>query len=123
MEKDFPYLFQEIKKELIGYLTVKLKLFRLDLYEKTSVTASALFFGLGILLIVFFSLFFIFLALGFWLGELLHSIAAGMGIVALIYLIVLFILLLNRQKIRDKLTDLFLGELIKNEEENEEEIP
>ncbi len=123
MEKDFSTLFQEIKKELTGYLTAKLKLFKLDLFEKTSVTASALFFGVTILLIVFFSIFFIFLALGFWVGELLHSIAAGMGIVALIYLVALLILLLNRKKIRNKLVNMFLGELIKDDEDNGEEIP
>ncbi len=122
MEKDFSTLFQEIKKELTGYVNTKLKLYKLDLFEKTSVTASALFFGLGILLVVFFTIFFIFLALGFWLGEILNSIAAGMGIVALAYLIALFILLLNRQRIRNKLVNLFLGELI-NEENDGDEIP
>ncbi|GHT71160.1 hypothetical protein FACS189455_2300 [Bacteroidia bacterium] len=105
MEKDLGSFFQEIKKELTGYFTAKLKLYRLDLFEKTSKTASFLFFGLAVLLIIFFSIFFIFLAIGFWLGELLGSIAAGMGLVSLIYLILLLILLVNRQKIRDKIAE------------------
>ncbi|MDR3061712.1 MAG: phage holin family protein [Dysgonamonadaceae bacterium] len=116
MEKDFASLFQEIKKELTGYFNAKLKLYRLELFEKTSITVSALFFGLAVLLVVFFSVFFIFLAIGFWLGELLDSIAAGMGLVALMYLILLVILLVNKQKIWDKIVDLFLGKLIKEED-------
>jgi Gpi18-like mannosyltransferase len=121
VEKDFESLFQGIKKELTGYFTAKFKLYRLDLFEKTSRVVSFLFFGLAVLLVLFFSIFFIFLTIGFRLGELLDSIAAGMGLVALIYLILLLILLVNRQRIRNQIIDLFLGELMKDEDKNGEE--
>ncbi len=120
MEKDLGMLFSELKKELTAYLTVKAKILRLDLFEKTSVTASVLLFGLAVLLIVFFTLFFLFFALGFWLGEIFHSIAAGMAVVTLIYVVLLVIMFACRKKIQAKIVDVFLKELIKNDDDGKE---
>ena len=52
------------------------------------------------IILVFFTILFIFLALGFWLGDYFESIAAGfIGVVAL-YLILIGIVFMNREKIR-----------------------
>ncbi len=115
-EKDLGALFSDIKKDLTAYVNVKAKLIKLDLVEKTSVTATLLLFGLAVFLVVFFTLLFVFLALGFWLGGLLGHIAIGMGLIALIYLVILWIMIANRVKIQAKVVDLFLSGLIKEDE-------
>ncbi len=123
MEKDknLGSLFSDIKREVMALVNLKLKIFRLDVYEKTSITSSVLLFGLILLLVVFFAVLFLFLALGMFLGECLGSNAAGMGLIALLYLLMFAVLLFQRKSIQAWLVDLFLTELTKNDDGDERE--
>jgi hypothetical protein len=113
-------LFAEIKKDVTAFLNVKLKIFQLNIYEKGSRTLSFLLMGLVLMFVIFFAILFIFLALGFYLGEVLKSAAAGMGLVALLSLLILLVLFLNRTRFQLWLMELFLSEMTKDDDEDEE---
>ena len=120
MEKDFNTVFADIKKDLTAYITLKLKVLKLDVYEKSSVFSSLLLYGLIVSLVVFFAFLFFFLALGLYIGQLLHSFGTGIVIIAVLYIIVFAILLWQRKRIQNWLINLFVKQIIQ-EDDNERE--
>ncbi|MCL2650936.1 MAG: phage holin family protein [Candidatus Azobacteroides sp.] len=122
MDKSFSDLFSDIKKDLTAYITLKLKILKLDVYEKSSVFSSVLLYGLILSLVVFFAFLFLFLALGIYTGELLNNYATGMLLIAVLYIIILCVLLWKRKKIQNWLVNLFVEEIAqKDRDENENE--
>jgi len=120
MEKDFNTLFADIKKDLTAYITLKLKILKLDVYEKSSVFSSLLLYGLIVSLVVFFVFLFLFLALGLYIGQLLNSYVTGIALIAVLYIIALAILLWQRKRIQNRLINFFVKQIIQ-EDDNERE--
>ena len=118
MEKNFNTLFADVKKDLTAYITLKLEILKLGVYEKSSVFSSLLLYGLILLLVVFFAFLFLFLALGLYIGQLLNSYGTGMALVAVLYIIILAILLWQRKNVQNCLINLFVKQ-ITQEEDNE----
>ncbi len=113
-------LLEEFKLELLSYINRRLRLFKLDTFEKLSISASALGYGLIVLLIIAVILFFLLIGLAFFIGELFNSLAAGFGIMALFSLLVLLIVILSRKKIKRSLLDstiIFFRKIDANDEE------
>ena len=121
MEKDFSTLFADIKKDLTAYITLKLEILKLDVYEKTSMFSSLLLYGLILLLVVFFAFLFLFVALGLYIGQILNSYGTGMILIAVLYIIVLAILLWQRKKIQNWLVNLFVKQIIQEDDNEREE--
>ena len=119
MENDFHLFIAEVKKDLLSYIHLKSKILRLDLYEKSSRVSSFLLLGLIFLFLFFFAVFFIFIAIGFFLGHLMQNTALGFGCVGLLYVLILFFCFLKRNTIQIKLMNLFLSEISKNDREDE----
>lgn len=116
-DQNLSSLLEDIKLELLSYINKRLRLFKLDAYEKTSISASILGYGLIVSFIVAFTLFFVLLGLAFFVGELLGSLAAGFGIMALFSLFLLLVVFLFRRKIKNSI---LLGtiKIIRNVEAN-----
>ena len=70
MEKDAGEIFRELKKDLSAYVELKLELLKLNTYERTGKVIAVLSYGVILLFLAFFAILFIFLALGFFLGDL-----------------------------------------------------
>ena len=121
MEKDFNTLLADIKKDLTAYMTLKLEILKLDVYEKSSVFSSLLLYGLIVSLVVFFVFLFLFLALGFYIGQLLHSFGTGIVIVAILYIIALAVLLWQRKRIQNWLINLFVKQIIQEDDDERED--
>jgi hypothetical protein len=102
-EKSLYTLIEEIKLELLSYINRRVRLFKLDTFEKISISASGLGYILIILVIVVIILFFLLIGMAFFIGELLNSLAAGFGIMALSSLFVLLIVVLCRKKIKQSI--------------------
>lgn len=100
-----------IKTDVTELINTKMKLLKLEVFEKTSLVGSFLIYGLIIMNIVFFALLFAFLALGFLIGQWVNSLAGGFGIVTLLYLVILVILYACRKSITTAFQNLFLKEL------------
>ena len=77
MEKDTGEIFRELKKDLSAYVELKLELLKLNTYERTGKVIAVLSYGVILLFLAFFAILFIFLALGFFLGDLFGSVRFG----------------------------------------------
>ena len=110
-------LLEDIKLELLSYINKRMRLFRLDAYDKVSMSASILGYGLIVATIVAFILFFARVGLAFLIGEMLGSLAAGFGIIALLSLFILLVVFIFRRKIKNSI---LLGtiKIIRNIEAN-----
>lgn len=118
MEKESGEIFRELKKDLSAYVELKLELLKLSTYERTGKVIAVLSYGLILLFLAFFVILFIFLALGFFLGDLFGSIGAGFAVVAVLYLLLIGIILLNKNKISDKVLNVVIAALTTNDDKN-----
>lgn len=98
-DKDLNTLFEDIKQELLSYINRRLRLLKLESYEKLSKSASFMGYGLIVLVTLSFILFFVLMGMAFFVGELLDSLAKGFGVMALFSLLVLVIIFLVRKPI------------------------
>ncbi|MBD8389463.1 NfeD family protein [Dysgonomonas sp. BGC7] len=118
-DKGLNTLLDEIKQELLSYINRRLRLIKLDSFEKLSISTSILGYGLIVFTIVGTILFFLFIGIAFFIGELLNSLAAGFGIMALFSLLVLLIVFMLRKGIKKSIlnnTIKFLRKIDANEE-------
>lgn len=120
MEKDSENIFGKLKDDLTAYVKLKLELLKLNTYERIGELTATLSYGLVLLFLAFFSVLFIFISLGFLLGEALDSAAAGFGIVAGIYLVCLGVILLVRNKLREKILNVVIAALVAHDEKKDE---
>lgn len=117
---DLTSLLEDIKLDLLDYINKRVRLFKLDAFEKTSITSSALGYGFIVFSIIGIMLFFTLFGLAFFLGEVLESNAAGFGVLALFSLLVLIIIILCRKPIKRSIlnkTIVFLQKVDENEAE------
>ena len=93
MENTAGKIFTELKEDISTYARLKLRLLKLMAIERTAIVLAVLSHSLILLLLSFFTVLFLFVALGCYLGELLDSPALGFLIVGGFYL--LFTLIAN----------------------------
>lgn len=99
--RDISSLFQEIKEDLTNYINNRLAYHRLAFLEKVSQVSSLLAIGLIGIFLGFSAFSFGLMALGFYLGEVLQSNAAGFGIVALFWLVLLILILIFYKPLKE----------------------
>lgn len=119
MENPVKSFFTEIKKLVAEYAEARLQLAKISVYEKIAKILSVFFSGL-ILMVVFFVVLVAFtLFLGAWLNAILDSRFAGFAIVAGIYFLGFFLLVIFRKKIiEDFLMKAFIKILFSDDEHN-----
>ena len=98
-EADSGKVFHELKEDLTAYVGLKLELLKLNTYERTGKVVAILSYGLVLLFLAFFAILFIFLALGFFLGNVFDSYGIGFGIVAILYVLLIGLVVMNKEKI------------------------
>lgn len=119
--------YQDIKKESLAteikaYIEARVQLLTLSIAEKISlIVAHSLQKMLGLILMGT-AIYFIFLALGFYLGELLGSNSLGFGIVSLPFLI-LGLIFINRKskKLTEKIQADIISKMIQDGDSTEDE--
>ena len=78
-------------------------------------------YGIVLILLAFFTILFLFLALGFFLGELLGSMALGFVLVVGMYLLLFGIIIFFKKKITSKvMNEIIIAMMSKDEKDNEE---
>ncbi|MDH6342743.1 cytochrome c biogenesis protein CcdA [Parabacteroides sp. PFB2-12] len=117
MDKDLGQVFTELKDDLTAFVELKVEFLKLTAYERAGKWISSLSYVLALVVLGIFAAFFIFLALGFQIGEWLNSTSAGIAIVGGIYLLVIGILIMNKKWFTGKLTNSIIAAL--DDEENE----
>ena len=73
MENTAGKIFTELKEDISTYARLKLRLLKLMAIERTAIVLAVLSHSLILLLLSFFTVLFLFVALGCYLGELLDS--------------------------------------------------
>lgn len=116
MEKDLQDLFTITKDNVSKYIDLRLKLLKIETYEKVGKVSSVLLLILLILFIVFFAVLFLFMGLGYYLGQVLGNQSLGMALIGGLYLILLISVILYRNKIMNNLFNLFVSELMKDDD-------
>lgn len=116
MEKDSGEIFRELKKDLSAYVELKLELLKLNTYERTGKVIAVLSYGVILLFLAFFAILFIFLTLGFFLGDLFGSAGSGFGVVAVLYLLLIGIIIMNKDRISNKVLNVVISALTTNDD-------
>lgn len=120
MEQTPKNIAEEIKENLVSYIDLKGKIFKLSAYENIAQTTAILTYGLIFLTISLFTILFIFVTLGLILGTYLNSFAGGFAIVSALYLLILALIFINRKKLKELLIEKILTILTANDQNNEQ---
>jgi amino acid transporter len=115
MEKNVENVFHELKDDLSTFAELKLELIKLNAYERISKLIAILSYGLLLFALLFITIQFALLTLGFALGKWLNSTIGGFGIVVAIYLIQVIVVILNKERIRRKVINIIISALNSNE--------
>lgn len=121
MEKDLGQVFHEMKEDLSAYAEIKFNFYKLTVYEKAGKLVSSLSYVLLLVILGFMATFFLFLALGFLLGDWLNSTSGGIAIVGGIYLIAIGIVVMNRKKFLEAMINNVIDVLDEEEDETPKE--
>lgn len=121
MEKEPGKIFREVKDDLTAYAELKLEFLKLSAYEKGGKIISHLSYDLLLMLLAFFATLFIFLAIGFYLGELLQSMGAGFAVVAILYMLLIGIIMKNRKHIQLKIMNVIISALTANDDKDDKD--
>ncbi len=119
MEKEAEKVFRNLKEDISTYAELKLELFKLNAYERISKVIAIFSYGLLLCALIFITIQFALLALGFLLSNWLNSMAGGFGIVAALYFLQVAIVILNKNRIRRMVINIIVSALNSNEEYND----
>lgn len=115
-------LLSALKAEINDWIEIRLKLLQLNVFEKTAIVGSFLIFGIIIINLLLFAFLFAFVALGFFIGKWVNSLAGGFAIVSFLYLLILTLLLIFHKRIFIGLQNLLLNELNNPESDDEPSV-
>ena len=110
--------FLDLKVLMTDYLTARIKLLKLEVFEKTAKISATLFSSLVIAMLASLMLFFLSIALGFYFGAVFDSYGTGFMVVTGLYLLLLVPFILFRKSLIEKL---IINRLIEQLTENEED--
>ena len=120
MKKDPEEVFDRLKKDTSTYLELKLELLKLNTYERAGKIISLLSYGLVLMFLAFFACLFVFIALGFFVGEYLGDTALGFLLVAAIYLLLIALSAFKGACIREKIMNIIIASLLANDIKKDE---
>ena len=111
MGKDAEKVFRELKDDVSAYAELKFELLKINTYERIGKLIAVLSYGLLLSTLALITLLFVMLALGFLLSKWLDSTAAGIGIVAAFYLILVVVVMVNKNRICLKVINIVISAL------------
>ncbi len=119
MEKDSGKIFRELKDDVSTYVELKLELLKLSTYERSGQLIAILSYGLILLFLAFFAILFIFLALGFFMGDIFGSMGTGFAFVAVLYLLLIGLIIMNKGRICNTVLNVVIAALNGNDEKDD----
>lgn len=115
MKKEPEHFFQELKRDITTFAELKVELLKLETFERTGKVISVLAFGLLIVSLIFFLILFIFIALGLFLSEWLGSYGLGFSAVAVLYLLLIGLSMLLKNKIQMLILNVVIDAFMDND--------
>ncbi|MBP3943405.1 hypothetical protein J5U18_07495 [Sphingobacteriaceae bacterium WQ 2009] len=113
MEEEEKFSFSGTIQKSKEYIDSQLKLIRLKTIERSSRLAGSLIVDATKLIFVLFIIFFLCLALGFYLGEVLGSYSLGFLATAGIFLVIIIVISIFEEKIERKFMDLSIRRFLR----------
>jgi ABC-type bacteriocin/lantibiotic exporter with double-glycine peptidase domain len=114
-------VISELRQLITEYFDARLKLIKLETFEKIAKVTAVLFSSLVVALLGFFLLFFLSMSLGFFLGKVFDSYALGFLSVTGLYLILfVLVLIMKKDLLEEFLIERIIGELTKKEGDDEQ---
>lgn len=114
-------VISELRQLITEYFDARLKLIKLETFEKIAKVTAVLFSSLVVALLGFFLLFFLSLSAGFYLGKIFDSLALGFLAVTGLYLILFaLVLFMKKDLLENLLIERIIGELTKKEGDDEQ---
>lgn len=111
----------ELRQLITEYFDARLKLVKLEAFEKIAKVTAVLFSSLVVALLAFFLLFFLSMSAGFYLGKIFDSLALGFLTVTGLYLILfVMVMLMKKDLLENILIERIIGELTRKEGEDEQ---
>lgn len=122
--EDQKFSFSESFQKTKEYVETQFDLLKLKAIARSSRIAGALILDAAQLLVLMIVIFFLSLAFGFFLGEVLNSNALGFLITGLIFLVIFFIIRSISPKLEARCMDLIISRILSkwNEEVEEADI-
>ena len=119
MKNDSGQFFRELKNDAVTYAELKFELLKLGTYERIGKVISVLSYGIILTALGFFLFLFLFLVLGFFLGDRFQSLTAGFSVVAGLSLLLFGGVTLYRKQIRSYILNLVIATLVANDKKND----
>ena len=114
-------VISELRQLITEYFDARLKLLKLETFEKIAKVTAVLFSSLVMALLAFFLLFFLSMSAGFYLGKIFDSMALGLLAVTGLYLILfVLVMLMKKDLLEEFLIERIIGELTKEEGDDEQ---
>jgi len=121
MKKDLGNVVRELKDDVSSFAELKFELLKLNTYERISIVIAILSYGLLLFSLALFTLLLAMLTLGFLFSNLLDSTTAGFSIVLALYVILVVIVILLKNRIRLKVMNIIVSALISMDKKKETE--
>ncbi|MEN6324378.1 MAG: phage holin family protein [Proteiniphilum sp.] len=118
-EKKVSTLFEEMRSDISKFITSTLELGKLEVYEKISLSASAILYGFILAATALFALLFILVTAGFYLSEVLQNAWLGFGFVTAFTLLVFLIILVLGRPFRKRFTSRVIRFLMENDDNDD----
>ncbi len=114
MENGAEKIFTELKDAISVYAGLKVRLLKVTAIERAARFLAALSHSLILMLLAFFTILFLFIALGFFLGELLEIVGG-------IYFLGSWCFFIARNGIRVRLTNVFIRTIQTDDDDDSKE--
>lgn len=102
-------MIEEIKESLLRYAIIRMRLIKLSVYEKTAVILSSISYFIVVLCVGVISLFFLFMMMAIWIGNMCESVVAGYAIMCIISASMLLPLYIYREKLKRWFKRIFIS--------------
>lgn len=121
MENNAEQIFTDLKENISTYAGLKFRLLKLMAIERTAGILAVFSHRLLLMLFIFFAILFLFIALGFYLGQLLDNLALGFLIVGGIYLLLTLILVWAKSSVQMMLMNKTIQALSANDFDDDDD--
>jgi len=121
-EPDKSTFFADLKDLVVDYVQTRLELARLTAFEKIAQIIAYLVLGIVLALLFFFGFLFLSIVAGLYLSELLGSMLAGFGCIAVLYFAGFFALARSKSNfLTRRITDAIIRILYAGHEQEDDD--
>lgn len=121
MENSPENMLEQLKEDVKTLVELKVELLKLNVYDRFARIIAIVSLSLLLVLIFFSLIFYLFGALGYFLGELLNSVALGFVLVSALYLLIALLIIAFRKGFQSMIMDSVFKAIMVHEKRKEKE--